>query len=124
MNNNIPPTPFTKGESIVSEANEILSHPSDKYILTDNGYQVIDKQVKRIVKIAKYNFHWSRKALFNFILKTHESLKPRLKPEEIKYSKTSALYQLMDSKQKSLVIKRLDQIERRNRNYNGTNNYN
>lgn len=107
---------MNKAEDIVKEANKILEESgTGGMVFTGNGYQHIDKQVRTIVRIAKYKLSWKRSAIFSYILETCPELRERLTTHEIKNSKTSALYQLMDSKQKSLVIKRLDQIQKRNR---------
>jgi hypothetical protein len=108
-----------KAEEIVKEANKILEQSSTGgMVFTGNGYQNIDKQVRTIIRIAKYKFGWSRSALFTYILQTCPELRERLTNREIKNSKTSALYQIMNSKQKSLVIQRLDQIQKRNKSSN------
>ncbi len=105
-----------KADEILTEAQDILKKSRASGLkFTGNGFQHIDKQVRRIVRIAKYKFHWSRKSLFGYILKSFPELESRLKPDEIKYSKTSALYQLMTSQEKSLIIKRLEQIEKKNK---------
>ena len=87
-----------------------------KYV--GNGYRRIDRQVNAIIAIAKYKFRWRRSTLFRYILNTFPELEVRLTPREKKYSITSALYQIMDGRQKSTIIKRLDQIQKRNRKEN------
>ncbi len=75
----------------------------------------VNSQVNKIVAIARYRFRWSRKALFNFILETFPDLKDGLSERQIKFHTTSALYAAMDSTQKSKIIQRLEQIEKRNK---------
>lgn len=105
-----------KAEDIVKEANKILEQSgTGGMVFTGNGYQHVDKQVRTIIRVAKYKLGWKRSSLFSYILETCPELRERLTNQEIKHSKTSALYTLMDSKQKSLVIQRLDQIQKRNK---------
>ena len=110
----------SKASEIITEAQQILNHPPAPFKGgnlrdTGNGFRRIDKQVNAIVAIAKYKFKWRRKTLFDYILKTFPEMEVRLSPREKKYSMTSALYQIMDGRQKSTIIKRLDQIQKHNR---------
>lgn len=105
-----------KATEIVTEAKQILEKSkSEGMKFTGNGYRRIDRQVNCIVAIAKYKFKWRRSTLFRYILNTFPELEDRLTPREMRYSITSALYQIMDGRQKSTIIKRLDQIQKRNK---------
>ena len=117
---------MNKAAEIITEAKNIL-HSAEftptKSGLRDvgNGFRRIDTQVNAIVAIAKYKLKWKRRALFNYILGTFPELEARMTERETRYSITSALYQIMDGRQKSTIIKRLDQIQKKNRATNSTN---
>jgi len=117
---------LNKAAEIITEAKNIL-HSAEftptKSGLRDvgNGFRRIDTQVNAIVAIAKYKLKWKRRALFNYILGTFPELEARMTERETRYSITSALYQIMDGRQKSTIIKRLDQIQKKNRATNSTN---
>jgi len=109
----------SKASEIITEAQQILEKSKIEGVkFTGNGFRRIDKQVNAIIAIAKYKFKWRRSTLFRYILGTFPELEVRLTPREKKYSMTSALYQIMDGRQKSTIIKRLDQIQKRNRKEN------
>lgn len=88
---------------ILSTAKAIISKP--------------DKQVNKIIKIAKYKFGWSRKTIFKFIeghlpgLPIYRYLSERA----IKNYSTRCLFAAMSKADKSYIIKILEQIERRNK---------
>lgn len=103
----------TKSQELINEANAILSQPASGLKLTGDGFRRVDKQVNTIIRIAKYKLHWKRSSIFSFMLETCPEYRKRLTDHEIKHSKTSALFMLMTSADKSLVIKRLDQIQKR-----------
>lgn len=106
-----------KAQDIINEAQQILSQPADGLKPTGDGFRRVDSQVNTIIRIAKYKLHWTRSSIFSFMLETCPEYRKRLTDHEIKHSKTSALFQLMTSADKSLVIKRLDQIQKRNKTY-------
>lgn len=73
-----------------------------------------DKQINKIIAIARYKFHWGRKAIFNYICESVHDAGIRVTIEDAKHYKYSALLQTLTTAEKSLVIKRLEQIEKRN----------
>lgn len=79
-----------------------------------NDDRPADKQINKIIAIAKYKFHWGRKAIFNYILESVKDSGLRVTIEDAKHYKYSALLQTLSVSEKSLVIKRLEQIEKRN----------
>lgn len=85
---------------IIQEAYKILNAPNPK-----------EKQIKKITKIAKYNFKWSRKQLFNYILKWFPEIEKDVSKNGYNVSK---LYAAMSKEQLSNIIQRLEQIEKRN----------
>jgi hypothetical protein len=104
---------------ILTEAQQILDAERSRDIkFTGNGFQYVDRQIRAIIRVAKYKLRWKRSSIFSYILESCPELRERLNVHEIKHSKTSALFQLMDSSQKSLVIKRLDQIQKHNKEKN------
>lgn len=102
---------------MIEKVQEILAEESEKmtgFIYTGNGYVQFDKQIKAIHAI-KNKLRWKRKTLFIYILKCFEDdeLKNRLTPKEIRYHNLSAVYTLLDTKQKSLIIKRMDLMKKK-----------
>lgn len=87
---------------IVDQANAIIRE-ADK-----------QRQIKKITKIYKYKFGWSRKTMFLYILKSIPEAKARILPEALKNYNISMLYSALSKKEMSLVIQRLEQIEKRN----------
>lgn len=87
---------------IVNQANQIIRE-ADK-----------QRQIKKITKIYKYIFGWSRKTAFLYILKSLPELKGSITPDCLKAYNLTMLYAAMDKKQLSLIIKRLEQIEKNN----------
>ena len=71
-------------------------------------------QRKAIIKITKYTLHWSPEATFSYCLETCPALRNRLNIFEIKRSKLSALYNALSVSQASKIIKRLDQLIKKN----------
>lgn len=71
-------------------------------------------QRKAIIRIAKYEFRWSPEATFSFILSVFPEKRKRLSSWEIQNSKLLKLYTLISSKDADKIIKRLDQIKKRN----------
>jgi len=74
-----------------------------------------DKQIDMIISIAKHQFGWRRKTIFTKIVEYVPSLKLTWLYEEAKrgYS-TSKLFSLMTTAEKSVVIKRLLMIQKKN----------
>lgn len=72
------------------------------------------QQKKAIIKLAKYTFHWSIPATFNYILNTCEHLKNQLSPQDIKLTKINKLFYKLTSKDAAKVIQRLDKINQKN----------
>lgn len=71
-------------------------------------------QRKAIIKIAKYEFHWSAEATFSFILTVLPEKRKKLSNWEIQNSKLLKLYTLICRKDADKIIKRLDKIKKRN----------
>jgi len=104
---------------IINEVKQILhSSPIRCLRQTGDGMQIYDKQIAAIYKIAKHKLKWSRKAMFNYILKTCPHIAGRLKPHEMKFYSLSAIWQLADKQDKRLIIQRLDAIQKRNKERN------
>lgn len=72
------------------------------------------RQIKKITKIYKYNFGWSRKTFMLFFLKSIPELKGEITEDALKHSNLTSLYATADKKQLSTIIKKLEMIERRN----------
>lgn len=89
---------------IIQEAYKILNAPNPK-----------EKQIKKITKIAKYNFKWSRKQIFNYILKWFPEIENDFNAHAFNNYNLTKLYAAMDKYQLSNIIQRLEAIERRNR---------
>lgn len=84
-------------------------------ILGIQGIEMSDSQRKRIIKLAKYNFGWTVEVTFSKILEFCPELAKRLTPWQIQNTKIQPLYSLMSKVQANRVIKRLEKIERRNK---------
>lgn len=97
-----PGAAYQHTAGIIDQANAIIRE-SDK-----------QRQIKKITKLWKYKFGWSRKIIFLYILKTLPELKAQITEECLKSFNLSQLYAATDKKQLSLVIQRLEQIEKRN----------
>lgn len=93
---------YQQTAGIVDKANAIIRE-ADKH-----------RQIKKITKIYKYKFGWSRKIMFLYILKSIPEAKARIVPEALKGYNISMLYAALSKKELSLIIKRLEQIEKRN----------
>ena len=93
---------------IVTEAKKIINKP--------------DRQINKIIKIAKYNFKWGRKAIYNFILRNIPGLIERTDEASRKFYSTRKLFAAMSKSEKSQIIKILEQIERRNNEKRQNNN--
>lgn len=72
------------------------------------------RQIKKITKIYKYVFGWSRKTIILYILKSIPDLKSRVTEEAIKNANITSVYATMSKKELSLIIKKLEMIERKN----------
>ena len=72
-------------------------------------------QRKAIIKITKYEFNWSPEATFSFILTVVPEKRKRLTSWEIQNSKLLKLYTLISYKDADKIIKKLDQIIKRNK---------
>jgi hypothetical protein len=72
-------------------------------------------QRKAMIKITKYDFHWSPEATFSFILQVLPAKRKRLSSWEIQNSKLLKLYTLISRKEADKIIKRLDKIIKRNK---------
>lgn len=67
-----------------------------------------------IIKITKYKFNWGLAATFSYILETFPQFRKRLSPWEIQNNKLRKLYSFLTAKDADKIIKRLDQIQKRN----------
>lgn len=106
---------MTKPEEIIQQANDILRKKGiEDAVQTADGMIYKDRQVCKIVRIAKYKFHWKRKTIFDKILEFNPELAELLFDEDKRFHKTSSLYRLMSKEQKSHFIKFLEQIEKTN----------
>lgn len=92
-----------QGENILTEAKEILQRSAD------------DKQIRKIYAIAKWKFGWGRKAIFGYILSTLPALGELIDEDARKHYNLTKLFAVMGKDAKSLVIKRLIEIEKVNR---------
>lgn len=90
---------------IIEQANQLLNEAS----------QMKTRQIKKIVKIARYNFRWKRSAIFEFIVKTFPELIGQVPIDFQNTYNTSALYAAMSKEQLRTIIQRLEAIERRNK---------
>lgn len=72
-------------------------------------------QRKAIIRIASFGFKWQIPATFSFILEAIPRLRKKLSSWEIENSKIKKLYGLMTKKDADLIIKKLDQIKKRNK---------
>jgi hypothetical protein len=82
---------------------------------TDTGNKISDLQRKKIIKITKYNFGWSLQVTFSKILEFCPELGKRLTPWQIQNTKIQYLYNLLTKQQAGKIIKRLESIERKNK---------
>lgn len=89
-------------EQIIDEANMLIRQH-------DNA-----RQIRKITKIYKYKFGWPRSSAFLFILKTVPELKETMCEDTLKHYNLTRLYAAATKKQLGQVIKRLEQIEKRN----------
>jgi hypothetical protein len=72
------------------------------------------RQIRKITKLYKYKFGWSRSTAFLYILKTLPELLTSISEDIMKHYNLTRLYAAADKRQLSLVIKRLEMIEKRN----------
>jgi hypothetical protein len=72
-------------------------------------------QRNKIIAITKYNFKWSPEAAFSFIAEMFPDYRKRLSLWEIENSKINKLYALLNKKDADKIIKRLEQVEKRNK---------
>lgn len=79
------------------------------------GNGMSDDQRKCIIKISKYQFHWSAEVTFSKILEICPELAKRLTPWQIQNTKLGVLYNLLNTAQADKIIKRLIKIEKRNK---------
>ena len=89
-------------EQLIDEAN-LLIRQNEK-----------SRQIRKITKLYKYKFGWPRSTAFLYILKSVPELVPDITEDTLKHYNLTRLYAAMDKKQLSHVIKRLEQIEKRN----------
>jgi len=82
--------------------------------LNEKNSLPVDRQINKIIAIAKYKFWWGRKAIFNYCIKTVPGCDERVSEKERMRYSTSALFQKLTKAEKSLIIQRLEQIEKRN----------
>ena len=75
-------------------------------------------QRNAIIKLTKYEMNWSVQATFSFILGVIPERRKRLSSWEIANSKMLKLYSIMSKEDANKVIKRLDQIKKRNLSVN------
>ena len=80
-----------------------------------SGNEITDEQRKCIIKICKYEFHWSAQVTFSKILEICPELNKRLTPWQIQNTKVGVLYNLISKVQANKIIKRLLKIEKRNK---------
>lgn len=74
-----------------------------------------DEQRRKIIKITRYVFGWSIEVTFSKILEFCPELAKRLTPWQIKQTKIVPLYNLLNARQANSIIKRLEKIEKRNK---------
>ena len=72
------------------------------------------RQIKKITKIYKYKFGWSRKTLFLYVMRSMPEIVENITEDSLKSYNLTQLYAAMDKKQLSTLIKKLEQIEKRN----------
>jgi hypothetical protein len=93
---------YNHTEQLIDEAN-LLIRQNEK-----------SRQIRKITKLYKYKFGWSRSTAFLYILKSVPEIVKEITEHGLKNYNLTQLYAAMDKKQLSLVIKRLEQIEKRN----------
>jgi len=71
-------------------------------------------QNKAIIKICRYNLGWKDESICGYILETIPELRKKMLEYEIKKHKVYRFLNALNVKQADRVIKRLDQIQRRN----------
>lgn len=67
-----------------------------------------DRQRRAIIALTKYKLNMSPDAAFTYILDTFPEKRRRLTEWEIKHSRLTKLFSLLDKKEASKLIKRLD----------------
>jgi len=75
--------------------------------------KITDRQRAAIIKVGKYILNWSNESIFSYILDTCPAHRKRLSLWEVRNSKLNKLLGLLSSKDADAVIKRLDQIQKR-----------
>lgn len=76
--------------------------------------RMTDNQRNLIIKVTKYNFHWSPEATFSYIVEMFPDYRKRLSLWEVQNSKLGKLFSLLTAQDADRVIKRLLAIEKRN----------
>lgn len=74
-----------------------------------------DGQRKLIIKLTKYEFNWKPEATFSYIAEMFPDYRKRLSLWEIENSKVNKLMALLTTKDADKVIKRLLQLQKRNK---------
>ena len=93
---------YQKSAKLIDDVN-VLIRQTDK-----------QRQIKKITRIYKYKFGWSRKTLFLYVMKTMPEVVSNITEESLKNYNLSQLYAAMDKRSLSTLIKKLEQIEKRN----------
>lgn len=97
------------GEAAYQESAKIID---DVNVLIRNTDK--QRQIKKITKIYKYKFGWSRKTIFLYVMKSMPEVVTSINEDSIKGYNLTQLYAAMDKRQLSTLIKKLEQIEKRN----------
>lgn len=100
----------------LSEAAKKVSNNMDQVKAAMGQGKMTDRQRAAIIKIAKYKFNWSNEALFSYIAEMFPNYLKHLTNWEIKNSKLYKLFGRLTAKDADRIIKRLDQIQKRNKN--------
>lgn len=78
------------------------------------GNHITDRQRNAILKLARHNFGWSDAAIFSYIAEMFPEKRKKMNTWEVQNSKIYKLFGMLSSKEADKVIKRLDQIKKRN----------
>ncbi len=97
------------GEAAYQESAKIID---DVNVLIRNTDK--QRQIKKITKIYKYKFGWSRKTIFIYIMRTMPEVIENIPEPTLKSYNLTQLYAAMNKRQLSTLIKKLEQIEKRN----------
>lgn len=74
----------------------------------------VDRQINKIIAVAKYKFQWKRKNIFNYCVESVPGCDGRISERGRRNYATSELFQKLTKAEKSHIIQRLEQIEKRN----------